>query len=74
MPSVEAMKRDMETGFDALRGKLRSEIAAVRKESEAQCALLRKDMETQGSQIVIRLGALIVVMAGLILGAMQLGA
>jgi len=75
------VRRDMDAGFDALRAEFRGEIAGVRKDIESQgaelrldIALLRKDMEAQGSQIVIRLGALIVVVAGLMLGAMQLGA
>ena len=47
---------------------------ARQAELRLDIALLRKDMEAQVAQCVIRLGALIVVVAGLMLGAMQLSA
>jgi len=78
---IAAVRKEIESQGIALRKDIESQGSALRKDIESQgaalrqdIALLRKDMEAQGSQIVIRLGALIVVMAGLMLGAMQLGA
>ena len=75
------LRKDMESQGAALRKDIESQGAALRKDMESQgaalrqdIALLRKDMEAQGSQTVIRLGAVIVVVAGLVLTVIQLGA
>ena len=81
---VELLRRDTESGFLALRkdigtleAGLRKDIetleAALRKDIETLEIVMRKDLDAMGSQIVIRLGALLVVIAGLVLGALQLG-
>ncbi len=67
---IAALRKDMESQGATLRKNMQSQGAELRLD----IALLRKDMEAQVAQIVIRLGALIVVVAGLMLGAMQLSA
>mgnify|MGYP003383614272 CR=1 FL=1 len=71
---VTLLRRDTESGFLAVRKDMQALEVGLRKDMETLGVVLRKDMEAQGSQIVIRLGALIVVVAGLLLGAIQLGA
>ena len=59
---VGLLRLDTESGFLALR----KDIGTLE-------IVMRKDLDAMGSQIVIRLGALLVVIAGLVLGALQLG-
>jgi len=70
---VELLRRDTESGFLALRKDIGTLEAALRKDIETLEIVMRKDLDAMGSQIVIRLGALLVVIAGLVLGALQLG-
>jgi hypothetical protein len=75
-----ATRKDLETGLALVRRDMESQGAALRRDMESQgaalrqdIALLRKDLEAQGSQTVIRLGAVIVVVAGLVLTLIEMG-
>ena len=70
---LAAVRKDMDTGLATVRKDMDTGLAAVRKDMDAGLALVRSDMDALASRIVIRLGALIVAVAGLLLGAIQLG-
>jgi hypothetical protein len=70
---IELLRHETTSGFAAARKDLETGLALLRKDLEAQGASLRKDIDAQGSQTVIRLGAVIVVVAGLVLTMIQLG-
>jgi hypothetical protein len=69
---IELSRKDMESAIAGLRKDMESAIGSLRKDMEAGNALLRKDMDALGSRVVIQLGALIVVVAGLLLGYLEL--
>jgi len=69
---VELLRHETTSGFAAARRDLETGLTLVRKDIESQGASLRKDIDAQGSQTVIRLGAVIVVVAGLVLTMIQL--
>ena len=69
---VDLLRHETTSGFAAARKDLETGLALVRKDIEAQGTSLRKDIDAQGSQTVIRLGAVIVVVAGLMLTMIQL--
>jgi hypothetical protein len=70
---IDSLRHETTSGFAAARKDLETGLALLRKDLEAQGASLRKDIDAQGSQTVIRLGAVIVVVAGLVLTMIQLG-
>ena len=69
---VELLRHETTSGFAAARRDLETGLTLVRKDIESQGASLRKDIDAQGSQTVIRLGAVMVVVAGLVLTMIQL--
>jgi len=69
---LTAVRKDMEAGFAAGRKDLDTAIAAVRKDMEAGFSAMDARFTLQNSQIVIRLSAVIVVVAGLALSLFKL--
>lgn len=69
---LAAVRKDMEAGFTAGRKDLDTAIAAVRKDMEAGFSAMDARFTLQNSQIVIRLSAVIVVVAGLALSLFKL--
>jgi len=58
--------------LDALETRTDSKFELLRKEMDAKFALLRKDMDTMRKDIIIKQGAMMVTLAGLVLAGVKL--
>jgi len=58
--------------LDALETRTDSKFELLRKEMDAKFALLRKDMDTMRKDIIIKQGAMLVTLAGLVLAGVKL--
>jgi len=64
----DMLRKDMDSGFTLLRKDMDAKFAQV----DAKFALLRKDMDTMRKDIIIKQGAMMVTLAGLVLAGVKL--
>ena len=63
---ISALRTEMHAEIAALRSEMRAEIAALRAEMKAENAALREEMKSLENRLLIKLGALIVIMLGVL--------
>ena len=63
---IAALRSEMRAEIAALRSEMRAEIAALRAEMKAENAALREEMKSLENRLLIKLGALIVIMLGVL--------
>jgi phage host-nuclease inhibitor protein Gam len=63
---IAALRSEMHAEIAALRAEMKAEIAELRAEMKAEIAELRQEMKSLENRLLIKLGALIVIMLGVL--------
>ena len=63
---IVALRSEMHAEIAALRAEMKAEVAALRAEMKAEIAELRQEMKSLENRLLIKLGALIVIMLGVL--------
>ena len=66
------LKQELRQEISELRQGLRQEISQLRQDVNQDFTLVRKEMELQRSSMIVRLGSIQVVAAGLLFAALKL--
>ena len=63
---IAALRSEMHAEIAALRAEMKAEVAELRAEMKAEIAELRQEMKSLENRLLIKLGALIVIMLGVL--------
>jgi len=70
---IAALRAEMQSEFAAVRSEMRTEFAAVRSEMRTEFAAVRAEIAAAEQRTIIRLGGMLVVLAGILLAAKFFG-
>lgn len=66
------LKQDIDSNYGSLKHDSESKYALLKHDSESKYALLKQDIEASRDYTIVRLGYLVVAVAGLLFGALKL--